>query len=168
MSSMAEQRCNTHSPLSHHTWLAPTWLFIFPARPNLNLCKRVLYMWGANCRKNGFPCGDKRVCHLWPLPRRLCDTYCLYVICGFRNSGFLEDYLSLLGRGLHFSSLRHITSYSTALARSSVIWMGGCVLCGSPCSHLQLVPCPGRESSTGKNVLSDSMPPNTPKHTASS
>lgn len=63
---------------------------------------------------------------------------------------------------------RYVTEYSTAFARSSVIWMCVCVLCGSPWPLLQAVPCPGHESSTGKNVLSDSMPPNTPKHTASS
>lgn len=63
---------------------------------------------------------------------------------------------------------RYVTEYSIAFARSSVIWMCVCVLCGSPWPLLQAVPCPGHESSTGKNVLSDSMPPNTPKHTASS
>lgn len=77
----------------------------------------------ANCGKNDFLCGNK--CVLFP-PRKICDTYCLYILCiisGFRIQDFFEGFFTIAwqGRGLHFSSLRHVTNYRIAFASGSVI-----------------------------------------------
>lgn len=70
--------------------LAPTWLFIFPARPNPDLCERVVYMWAkgatlANCGKKLFPCGGKCVCQLFKvcyrIQYRLCQKFSNLNVC---------------------------------------------------------------------------------------
>lgn len=43
-------------------------------------------------------------------------------------------------------------------ANGQVVWVCVCIFCSSLRPHLQSVPCPGRESSTGKNVLRASIP----------
>lgn len=143
----------TFIPPLYHRWHAPTWL-------------RMLYLYVSF---NATP--FVRRYRLKTKPRPVClDVYCTCEQGTSPSAGLTQwgNACVLLCVCLCARMQICVNSWiwSTLLTISSanglVVWLCVCVFCSSPRPRLQSAPCPGHESSTGKNVLRASIPPDTP------